>query len=199
MDESNIPTSEWSHFIEADTVESKGLKLDISPNAEERKNLSIRLGIQGVKDLKAHIELNRIRGNAVVHAKGTLSADVVQECVVTGKPVEEHVEDEFEGWYTDPESAISFSKARKEREAKKGPSEQPIMEEAEDPEAIINGQIDLGDLVTQYLSLALNPYPHAPGVKFEVGDDQEAQGRKRMDNPFEGLKEWKAKLTKGES
>ena len=59
------------------------------------------------------------------------------------------------------------------------------------PEAIIDGYIDAGELVTQYLSLALNPYPHAEGVKYELGDDNEEAIKPKLDNPFAALKEWK--------
>ena len=45
-------------------------------------------------------------------------------------------------------------------------------EEDEDPvEPITDDEIEVGEVLLQNLSLALNPYPRAPGVAFEVVDD----------------------------
>jgi len=54
------------------------------------------------------------------------------------------------------------------------------------PDAIINGQIDLGALAAEFLVLNLDLYPRKPGVTFEdiyVGG--EASG---TDSPFAGLR-----------
>ena len=73
--------------------------------------------------------------------------------------------------------------------------ETPIINEQEDPEKIIGGKIDLGEVVTQHLSLAIDPYPHKEGVKYEYGDDEpEKVPEAFKNNPFAALKDWKSKL-----
>jgi len=102
-------------------------------------------------------------------------------------------QEEFEGWFADKDAAVSLAKVRKEKMIEKGKTELPILEERDDPEPIVEGMIDLGELCVQHLSLAINPYPHAEGVEYEHGDDA-AQGEGfSFKNPFAALKDWKAK------
>ena len=47
--------------------------------------------------------------------------------------------------------------------------------------------IDIGELVAQHLSLALEPYPRRPGVTFAGIDDDADAGSPGVTNPFEVL------------
>lgn len=187
-------SGEWSHLIDADDVESAPLQLSIHPDEEQKQALVARLGVLGIEALDADLTLKR--NNIIVHVQGQLRAQIVQKCVVSLEPVKTHIEERFEGWFVDPEQAVSISKARREKEAKKNHAEMPIVEEHEDPEPIIDGKIDVGELATQYLCLAIDPYPHAQGVEYEHGDDTaQAEPSITRKNPFAALKEWKDKLT----
>lgn len=189
--------AEWSHYIEAENILSgKPLKLHLSPNEEERAALALRLDLIEVKKLEADIELSRVRGGLVVYVKGRFSADIVQRCVVSLEPVPAQIEDQFEAWFTDEGQAISLDKIKRERSNAHKHGEQPITEENEDPEAIIDGRIDLGDLVTQFLSLALDPFPRAEGHHYGIDDEEKNYSEKVTEvrkNPFAALKDWKVK------
>lgn len=190
-DEKLVP--EWSYIVEVDSLEDAPLKLSITPDEEEVALLLKRLGISGLDDFKADITVKR--QNMVIYIKGTLSAKVTQPCVVTLEPVVTQVEDEFEAWYADPDAAVPIAKARRERQTQKGKADLPMLDESEDPEAIIDGEIDLGELVTQYLSLSINPYVHAEGVEYEYGDGEgDKKPSDTRENPFAALKDWKDKL-----
>ena len=131
----------------------------------------------------------------VVHVNGRIRATVKQPCVVTLEPVESRIDETFEAWFSDPDQAIALSKAKHDKMAKSAGGEVPMLDEKDDPEPIIDGQIDLGELVTQHLALALDPYPHAEGVKYEYGDDEpEKVPEEFKNNPFAALKDWKDKL-----
>jgi uncharacterized metal-binding protein YceD (DUF177 family) len=41
------------------------------------------------------------------------------------------------------------------------------LEDPDPPEAIVDGMIDLGELLTQQLALALDPHPRKPGVDLD--------------------------------
>lgn len=193
MTEEHMMVSEWSHIFDVEDLTDKPEKLTISPDEEQVKALLNRLGVSGLQNLTAELSLQR--QNQIVYVQGAVSAKVTQPCVVTLDPVETEIKDEFEAWFADPEDAVSIAKARRERETKKGGSELPMLDESEDPEPITEGQIDLGELATQYLSLAINPYVHAEGVEYELGDDSEqAQASETRENPFAALKDWKDKL-----
>ena len=68
--------------------------------------------------------------------------------VVTLELVADEINTDFEAWYADPGQAVSLTKVRYDKQAQKGRVEVPILEEHEDPEPIIEGKIDLGELVT---------------------------------------------------
>ena len=189
-----IVETEWSYFVDVDSLQDSRTELVITPDADAAKRLCQRLNLTSLNGLEARLILNHPPKSMNVHVEGRIKAQVEQPCVVTLEPVISDIEEEFEAWFADHESAVQLAKARKERMAEKGHAEVPMLEEVEDPEAIIDGKIDLGELVTQYLSLAINPYPHAEGVEFEVGDDAvKAQGNV-LNNPFAALKDWKDKL-----
>src|SRR5690606_21692130 len=100
-------------------------------------------------------------------------------CVVTLTPVDEDVQGTFETFFT--------MEHRAGREIELLPEDA-----AEDAEIIENGQVDLGEVVTQYLSLELNPYPRAPGVAYAVGARQPEGGGDARKNPFavlQGMRE----------
>ena len=187
---------EWSFLIDADKISATPSTYAIHPGPEERKALAKRLGIRALKDLNATLELVREPGKMTIHAQGSFTATVQQDCVVSGKLVESEIQDRFEAWYADPGKAVSLMKARHEKLLQKGNIEMPILDESEDPEPLVEGHVDAGELVTQYLSLAINPYPHAEGVVYEHGDEDPIPGPARLDNPFAALKEWKDKRNK---
>lgn len=192
-----IVETEWSYFWDSSEYQGGKEKLSLSPSEDEAKRLAQRLDLLALDALKAEIEISRAQGEVAFNVRGVLSAEVTQKCVVSLEPVKSHIEDEFEAWYADPDAAISIAKARHEKLNEKGHGELPILEEHDDPEPLIDGKIDLGELVTQYLSLSLNPYPHAEGVAFEVSDENKKQSEE-VKNPFAALKDWKDRMNKGE-
>lgn len=183
---------EWSHFVETDDVGAARRRVEISPSEEAFPVLCRRLGIYSIESLKADLELQRNSINKVIHVKGRISADVHQKCVVTAEPVQETIEDTFDAWFEDPNQTVSFEKAKRERMSRKEQEKQPMIDEADDPEAIIDGKIDLGELVMQHLSLALDPYPRIDGAVYESDDAALKDAPEgTYDNPFAALKDWK--------
>lgn len=189
-----ILESEWSHYIDAEEVTAEKLRLSITPDKEARKNLVRRLGVLNFDTLKADLVLQREQGGMVIHVSGHITATLQQSCVVSLDPVETKVNENFEAWFADQDQAIALAKVKHDQQAKMN-GETPILEEQEDPEPIVDGKIDLGELVTQHLSLSINPYPHAEGVHYEYGDDEPQKVPEAFkNNPFAALKDWKAKL-----
>lgn len=187
--------AEWSHLLDIETIGAEPKTLTFKASAQERVDLARRMGVISVEKAQASVTVQRVSGG-IIHAIGTVEADLTQSCVVSLGPVPAHVEDEFEGWFGDRDKAVSFAKAKNDREVKKGHTDLEILEEAVDPEPIVNGKIDVGELATQYLSLALDPYPRAEGVSSQYivpeGAEDKA-GAELRKNPFEALKDWKEK------
>ena len=196
-----ILETEWSYLFDVEAMDKAEETLTIAPDAQARGRLCQRLGVMSVESLEADIRVSHHSGEMSYYIKGQIRADVTQACVVTLEPVHSHIEDDFEAWYADSEAAVSIAKARHEKLNKKGHGEFPILDEKDDPEALVEGKIDLGELVTQYLSLSINPYPHAEGVEFEaferkVGGLEDGDLAK---NPLAALKDWKDKISGSES
>jgi len=123
-------------------------ELEIVASAAERRALVRRCALLSLDALQAQLTVRReVAGDIVV--SGHLQAELVQECVVTLEPVGESVSAPFEQRYT-------LRPAEPVGDLVVGP------DDAEPPEAIEGETIDLGELVAQFLSLSINPYPRSP-------------------------------------
>lgn len=193
MPKQELTEQEWSHFYDVDDLESKPETLTIEASDEELQDVARRFGVNAIKGAKATLTLNREQGGRIIHVTGSFEAQVTQECVVSGDPVETTLSEALEGWFADKEKTVSFAAAKRERDVSQSHGEIELVPEEEDPEPIIEGVIDLGELVTQHISLALPEYPHKDGVQHEYSDDSIEIDEKSplRKNPFEALKDWK--------
>ncbi len=104
---------------------------------------------------------------------GHLHANVVQSCVVTLAPVKGEINTDISLYVID----------------EKYETENPLDSEQDvDFEYSIQGEIDLGEITAQYLSLSLNPYPRAPGEE----EDITLEKFKDKQNPFSALAKLKS-------
>ena len=190
--------SEWPHLIDADKIGATPTKIRISPSPEELKRLTKRMGVSEIDGLVGELVLSRDSGRNVVFISGRVRAAVTQSSVVSGKPVKSEIDDSFEAWYADHDEAVSFAKAKQERLVREGQGDFPFLDESEDPEPIVDGKIDVGELVAQYLSLAINPYPRAEGESFGEAEPLKEAVEEVYENPFAALKDWKNRPDKGE-
>lgn len=182
---------EWSHQIEVDSIGDNLLELKITAPEAVRKNLASRFSVMGISRLEAEITIDPMPGRFVTHVSGKFCADVTQECAVTLEPILNRIEDAFVAWYADAGEVVSLNKVRHERKVVDSREEIHLLEEEDDPEPIIDGMIDLGELVSQYLSLALTSYACQENAVYNgpsVDRIEEVAPRK---NPFAALKEWK--------
>ncbi len=155
-------------------------KESVEATEKECAALAKRFDLRELSNLKADLRIRRVEGGDVVRLEGKLSADVVQTCVVSLQDVHAHIEGEFDTFLAEePKHAKKFGD-----EAEFG-----IDDDDSAPEVIANGQLDLGEMVAQYLSVELDPYPRAPGVSLAA---QLAEaGLEVKNNPFSVLKNMK--------
>lgn len=184
---------EWSYVVDAAEIGSAPERLSIEAGPEERAALARRFGVVSLESLAASLVVTRNSGLMAVHVEGRLKATLTQSCVVTSDPVQSTIEADVEGWFAEPGQAISFARARQEKLRQRGGEETPLLEEKDDPEPIEDGLIDVGELVAQFLSLAIDPYPHKEGVGYEYMEEEQAASQSSRRNPFAALKEWKEK------
>ena len=173
------PTPEFSRMVKADTVQRGEVVEVIEADAAERTALAARFELEAIDRLTATVRLTRTRGGEMVRVAGELEADVVQTCVVTLESVRNSVKDGFEALFAPPELVPD---ADDEMEFDASMAEEDIIE------PIVNGRIDIGELTAQHLSLALDPYPRAPGVELpEAAVDEEEDAAEERPNPFAAL------------
>lgn len=173
---------EFSRPFPSDKLRDRPMDERIEANEAECAALSTRLELVAVKSLVANMTLSRVHTGATVEVKGRLEADIVQTCVVTLEPFESRVEEEFTSYYVRPETIPDV--------------EEVDVEDDRSPEPIgPDGEIDLGELVAQHLSLALDPYPRKPGVVFVAPPEEGEDGEKI--SPFSVLQGLKGGKDKG--
>lgn len=189
---------EWSHEILADKVTQTPYMVSFSATEQECRDVTRRLDVTEVKNLKAEITLTRKEGAIKIHATGSVMADVVQQCVVSLEPVESHIETTLEAWFADNRDVVSLDRVRLDKKSKVLDAEIEVPDEKSDPEPIIDGRIELGEIAIQHLALSIDPYPHAEGAVYkDVCEHPEAlSGKEARHKPFAGLKEWKEKQGK---
>jgi uncharacterized metal-binding protein YceD (DUF177 family) len=146
------PEPEFSRPFPADRLGQSAVTETLLASPAECAALAKRLGLVELTQLSAVVSLEPTLGG-LIHVGGRLEADVVQNCVVTLVDFPSHVEDSF---------ALEFGNSPAEfgEEIELDPDYDP-------PEPIEGGVIDLGELVTQYLALALDPHPRAPGAMLD--------------------------------
>lgn len=176
----NPPAPEFRRPLALGLVGPAGREVVIEADAAERAALAGRFGIPGIGRLRAVLRLRPEAGGpqagGTVIARGRLEAEVTQTCVVTLEPVEQRVAEE-----------IALRLLPPGREAQDGP------EEMDEIEAAPDGTVDLGEAVAEQLSLALDPYPRAPGAVLPELGEAEGEGAaapappEEKPNPFAAL------------
>jgi uncharacterized metal-binding protein YceD (DUF177 family) len=178
MPRQHSDSQEFSRFVEADNVGTHRMERRISANPEERAALARRFELIAIDRLEAVFSLKRA-GGGVIHVQGEIEAQVTQACVVTLAPVPAKIAETFSADFAD-------------EDRRRPAAETEVDLEADDPpEPIRNGHLDLGELAAEHLSLALDPYPRAPGAEIpaEFSPDPDAEEEpKRPVNPFSILK-----------
>jgi uncharacterized metal-binding protein YceD (DUF177 family) len=127
-------------------VPAGGQSLLLIAEAGQRTALAKRFELLDLLSLTGELEL-RPAPEGRVQVTGRLVAEVDQACVVTLEPVRARIEEPV-AWRLLPDGME--------------PSDGD-----DDPDDIPaeNGVVDLGEALAQQLSLALNPYPRAPGAE----------------------------------
>lgn len=163
----------WRVPVAVGEIPETGLHRQIEADEETREAIAKMAGLEGLPMLSASFDLKP--SGDQIHVTGRVRATVGQTCVVTLEPVENAIDEPVD---------IVFSEnapAQAAQDAAGGDEHENL--ETDPPEPILGGVIDLGALATEFMILALNPYPRKPGVVFQplkAPDDP-------ADHPFAGL------------
>jgi len=136
---------------------SKRFRLEA--DAPARARIAARLRVPAVERLEGDVELAVTK--AEIRATGVLRAALTRECVASLEEMTETVEDPFD---------VVFLRARPDAgaAASGGETDAGTEQAAEDwdaPEVHEEDVFDLGEFLTQQLSLAMDPFPRKPGAE----------------------------------
>lgn len=156
------PLQGWSHAIV--DVPAQGLDYKRAANSQEKAEIAKELGLSALDRLETDYRLAAISGGGW-RLSGTLSADVVQSCVITLEPVPERIEEAFK---------VEFWRDLDEPE---GGEDKSVLEGA-DVEALEGDAIPAGRIVFESLSAALDPYPRKEGASLAWQDPKAEEPEK---------------------
>tara|TARA_R110000823_G_scaffold114964_1_gene237480 strand:+ start:1041 stop:1619 length:579 start_codon:yes stop_codon:yes gene_type:complete len=187
-------TPEFSRIVNTDEQVSKKEKIILEASAQERAALAKRFELVLIDSLTAELTIIAA-SNGEVTVRGPMHAQIVQSCVTTLEPVPEMVEDEVK---------VLFSPHVSEEDMPSNPddledlSEDELMALLDQPEPLVDGKIDVGEVVSQFLAVAMNPYPRKDGAELPEAALIEEEADEERPNPFAKLAGLKEQLEKKE-
>ena len=138
-------TPEFSRPVNLARLPPEGREERLAATPAECAALARRFAIPAVNRLEA-VLLLRPEPGGIATVAGRLAAEVVQDCVVSLEPVTQAVEEVV---------VLRIVPAGHE------PSDDP---DGPDEIEVLGDSVDLGEALAEQLSLALDPYPRAPGA-----------------------------------
>ena len=162
-----MTTSEMPYVIDTSKIPQNGLELTLEASSEQNKKIAERLGIVQLSDFKSRIVVTR---ESLITVRAAFTAQVIQKDIVTNEDVHETIDDSFEELFIE----------------KKDLKEPFAEDDLDAPEIIENHQLDIGELIIQYLALSLDAFPRGQ----ETADFIYQEGEEK-ENPFSVLKKMK--------
>lgn len=129
-----------------------GHEIAITARPDERQALAAIDGLVAISRLEADFRIAR-RGRIGLSVAGRVRASVIQTCVISLEP--------FEADVIEPISVRYDLKRQETPDLEAAAFE---IGDADPPELVVDGRIDLGALAAEFLALALDPYPRKPGA-----------------------------------
>lgn len=171
---------ELSHPVRLDRVTGAPLTVALRPDAAARGALAKRFDLVAVHGFVADLTVRRRPESGWIEVSGPLTAEVVQNCVVTMEPVPASVRAEVLELFDDSGELES--------------AEVDLDPMAEAPEPVSGDSLDIGEIAAQTFGLALDPYPRAEGVApVEIGTESDDPGNR---SPFSELAALKGRTVK---
>ncbi len=155
-------------------------ELRLTADADQRARIAKWADIQGVESFAAEVVLRKHAANSFSF-DAELTADIVQDCVVTLEPVRSHIERHIH-------RELHLAHHMRHRSDTTIALSQHAGED-DVPEEIDSLEYDLAGPLLEELVLAIDPYPRAPGVEFAAPEP--AAPEPKPESPFAVLKSLK--------
>ena len=150
-------------------VPPEGLDVEIIATKAECEALARLNALPAVLDLRARLRARRWRVDGL-EIDGELRARVAQNCVVTLEEFESDIAEPIHMRFAPPRDVARPRHATDvETQAREALAHDALAHDAlgeDPPDPLIGGEVDLGVAVSEFLTLALDPYPRKPGAEF---------------------------------
>ena len=166
-------TPEFSRLIPVDRVPEAGLEERIEADDKERAALARRFDLPEIRKFAGDFHIRPLQRGRI-QVEGTVTADVVQRCVITLDP--------FPVELVFPLARFFIAEGARHDHVEEL--------EGDEPDIVNGGAIDLGELAAEELALNLDPYPRKPGAELaaELGGVQPENVQRTTDSPFAALR-----------
>lgn len=179
---------EFSREFNLSLTKKTGSEILLEATGEECEALAARFSIPKVVFLKAKCFVTKLKQKETGDYKlvVNMSAEIIQQCVMTLSEVPETINENFSivfvleesGQPADDIKIVDFD-----------------MNE-EDIEIITDTKVDLGELIAEYLSLSMNPYPRKQSTTgdelgYKILNEDETDTSEEKKNPFNVLESLK--------
>lgn len=164
------PASPVSFPVHVARLPKNGMTVAIEADAAQRAALAEAHGLLAVERFVAELDVVAWKRGGV-RITGRVTADVVQECIVTLEPVAARVEEQVSATFVPEGSRLAIPTYSAEGE---------ILLDAEGddaPEVFSGDTVDAGQLAEEFFSLGIDPYPRKPGATLGgAGEGEERRG-----------------------
>jgi uncharacterized metal-binding protein YceD (DUF177 family) len=168
-----VTPSPLQQFYDLADLSEAGAEVVVSAKPADLPALAKWAGVDAVERFEGRVLLRKLPAHRFVY-DASLTADVVQSCVVTLEPVRSHLE-------RNVSRTLHLSQTSR-RSAEPEPAWSPADDEG--PEEIQSPRYDLAAPLLEEFVLSIDPYPRAPGVAFEPPADRVEPA----ESPFAALK-----------
>jgi uncharacterized metal-binding protein YceD (DUF177 family) len=142
------PRAEYSVEVDLGALPPGGKLFKLAAAKGDCARIAKRLGVISVKMCEGEIQLKA--GKTTINVAGTVRAALIRECVASLEEMDEAISESFEIEFMRDESSLD-------------PDEK--IEEWERPEIHEGDMFDVGELLVQQVSLAMDPFPRKEGAK----------------------------------
>ena len=164
------PEPEFSFILHPSELEDTETTYELTAESDECAALSERFQLKAIEGFNFILKMKPLRKENAIRLRGKLYATVVQSCVVSMVLVTNIIEEEFEIFFRE-ESQIDNSGN----------------ENIDRFEPYLADTIDIGEIASEELALAIDPYPRAAGIATDALGPYLGKREDPGTKPFAGL------------
>lgn len=157
-------TPEFSRPFAPDSVPQGGISVSLTATPAECRALAERFDLERLDRLEGELRLELAGNGDLLRVVGRVRADLAQRCVVTLEPVGTMVDAEFERLFS-RDMPVEVA------------GEVEVDAEADLPEPWPKDALDLGEMLAEELSLALEPYPRVADADSRLAELEQNRSR----------------------